>query len=111
MVAWAIYAGVVAAQGLWDLEERAIGFYSVPLTAVSAVSLVYYLQLWIDGADAVVMLSLVVIGALLSLVGALLFFFMSFPFPGLKAVCGWAMLIESIIVIVIGLLMVTTPRG
>ena len=108
IVAWAIYAGVVAAQGIWDLEDRALGFYAVPLTAVSLVALFFFLQVWIDGGDDLAMVSMVASGALLSIVGALLFFFMAIPFPGLRSVAGWAMLIESIAVGAVGLAMVTT---
>jgi hypothetical protein len=108
IVAWAIYAGVVAAQGIWDLEDRALGFYAVPLTAVSVVALFFFLQIWVDGADVAPMVSLVVSGALLSIIGALLFFFTAIPFPGLRSVIGWAMLIESIALTAVGLAMITT---
>ena len=54
------------------------------------------------------MVSLVTSGALLSIIGALLFFFMAIPFPGLRSVAGWAMLIESIALAAIGMAMVTT---
>ena len=108
IVAWAIYAGVVAAQGIWDLEDRAVGFYAVPLTAISLVALFFFMQVWVDGGSDAVMVSLVTSGALLSIIGALLFFFMAIPFPGLRSVAGWAMLIESIALAAIGMTMVTT---
>ncbi len=42
IVAWAGYAVGVGAQGLWDFDDRAIGFYSAILTAISAVALFYF---------------------------------------------------------------------
>ncbi len=107
MVGWAIYAIVVAAQGIWDLEDRALGFYAVPLTAVSFVALLFFMQVWVDGGSDAAMLSLMASGTLLSIIGALLFFFMAIPFPGLRSVAGWAMLIESIVIAAIGLSMVS----
>jgi hypothetical protein len=108
IVAWAIYAGVVAAQGMWDLEDRALGFYAVPLTAVSLVALLFFVQIWVDGGNDAAMVSLVTSGALLSIIGSLLFFFMAIPFPGLRSVAGWAMLIESIAISAVGMGMITT---
>ena len=42
IVAWAAYAVGVGAQGLWDFDDRAIGFYSAILTAITAVAFFYY---------------------------------------------------------------------
>ena len=108
MVAWAVYALVVAAQGIWDLEDRAIGFYAVPLTVVSLIALLFFVQIWVDGGSDGVMVSLLVSSAMLSIIGALLFFFMAIPFPSLRSVAGWAMLIESIVIAAVGMAMVTT---
>ena len=108
LVAWAVYAAVVAAQGIWDLEERAIGFFSVPLTVVSLVALLFFVQIWVDGGSDAVMVSLLTSTAMLSIVGALLFFYMAIPFPSLRSVAGWAMLIQSIVLAAFGMAMVTT---
>ena len=108
MLAWGIYMGAVAAQGFWDLDERAIGFYGVLLTAISIVSLLFFLQIWISTEESVLMVPMVVSGALLSIVGALIFFLMAIPFPGLRAVSGWALLLQSIVIAAIGMAMVTT---
>ena len=42
IVMWAVYAGVVAAQGWADLEERAVGFYASVLAAGSLIALIYF---------------------------------------------------------------------
>ena len=39
VIAWAVYALAVAAHGIWELDDRAIGFYAIPLIAVTAVGL------------------------------------------------------------------------
>ena len=82
--AWAIYAAVVAAQGVWDLEDRAIGFYAVPLTVVSLIALLFFVQIWVDGGSDAVMVSLLISSAMLSIIGALLFFFIGGPVPGVS---------------------------
>ena len=108
MLSWAIYMAAVAAQGFWDLEERAIGFYGVLLTVISVIALLFFIQIWIDTEETVVMVPLVVSTAMLSIVGALVFFFMAIPFPGLRAVSGWALLLQSVIVVGIGMAMITS---
>ena len=42
ILAWGLYAVGVGAHGLWDLEEKAIGFYSAFLAVLSAVSFIYF---------------------------------------------------------------------
>lgn len=108
MILWAIYAATVAAQAIWDLEDRALGFFGVMLAGGSAVFLFFFLQLMITGAAPLVMVPMVVAGGVLCLTGLLMFFYMAIPFPSLRLVTGWWMLVGSIIVAVIGVAMVTT---
>jgi hypothetical protein len=105
---WAVYTAAVAAQAAWDMEERAIGFYSVVLAAGSSIALFYYLQTMIDGAAPIVMIPLVVVSGLLALTGTLLFFLFALPLPVLKTGVAWIVLIASILVTVVGLSMVST---
>ena len=107
MVIWALYAAAVAGHGLWDMEERAIGFYSVLLTVASVVFLLFFLQLWVNDNDLAIALPLVIVSAMTAIVGGLLFFCLAIPFLALRAVSGWAMLIQSIVIAGIGLAMVT----
>ena len=107
MLVWGIYAGVVAAHCLWDMEERALGFFSVLLTVAGVVFLLFFLQLWINSSADVVLL-LVTTSAMFTIIGGLLFFYMVFPFPSLRGVSAWAMLIQSILIVGIGLALVTT---
>ena len=110
-LAWAIYAAAAAAHCVWDMDERAIGFYSVLLVAASLVSMFFFLQIWIQGNDSFALIVLAISSAMLALVGGLLFFTLAFPFPALRSVSGWAMLIQSIVVAAFGLAMTTTSIG
>jgi len=110
-LAWAIYAVAVAAHCLWDMEERAVGFFSVLLVASSLVALFFFLQIWSLDNDAFSLLVLVISSAMLAIVGGLLFFTLAIPFPALRSVSGWAMLIQSVVVVAFGLAMTTTTIG
>lgn len=114
IILWAIYAGAVAAHGWWDLEERAIGFYSVLLTAGSAVAIFFFAtELWdhdsLPGVDAAaVTISMAGAATVLTALGAILFFYMAIPFNALRAVAGWFLLIGSVVIAAIGLAIITT---
>ena len=114
IILWATFAGTVAAQGWWDLEERAIGFYGLALAVGSAVSVAYFAtQLWehdaLSGVSAVsVTVSFTAVSSVLTIVGATLFFYMAIPFYGLRLVAGWFSLVGSIGIIGVGLAIITT---
>ena len=114
IVLWAAYAGAVAAQGWWDLEERAIGFYAAVLTAGSVVALIYFATNLsqhgdLPGVEAVaVTVSFTAVSGILSVLGAMLFFYMAIPFYGLRLVAGWFSLVGSIGIIAVGLAIITT---
>lgn len=103
ILSWAVYAAMVGAQNLWDMEERPLGFFSIPLTAVSLVSMAFFLSLWADSGEDVVMAPTVIIAAMLSIMGGLLFFSMALPFAPLRTVSGWALLLQSLVVTGLGL--------
>lgn len=108
IVTWAVYAAAVAANCLWDMEDRAIGFYSVLLAVASLVMLFFFLQIWALDNDAVAVLLLAIASALLAIVSGLLFFTLAFQFPVMRLVSGWALLIQSIVVVGFGMTMITT---
>ena len=103
IISWAIYAAMVGAQNLWDMEERPLGFFSIPLTAVSLVSMAFFLSLWVDSGEDIVMAPTMIIAAMLSVMGALLFFSLALPFAPLRTVSGWALLLQSLVVAGLGL--------
>ncbi len=107
IVVWAIYAAAVAAQVIWDLEERAIGFYGVGLAAANGVAFFYYVTILFRNYTSV-MLEFSIVTAALLLVAALLIFLMAVPFNAMRVATGWTMLSASIVVAAIGLAMYTT---
>ena len=114
IILWAAYAGAVAAQGWWDLEERAIGFYALARAVGSVVALVYFAAKLsqhgdLPGVDAVaVTVSFAAVFGALSVLGTMLFFYMAIPFYGLRVVAGWFSLVGSIAIIAVGLAIITT---
>lgn len=103
ILAWVVYTAVVAAHGLWDFDDRAIGFYGVPLTAVSVLALAYFGTQMTGDYDWPVWLSFAAVSALLSFIAALLFFYMAIPFRVLKSFCAWSMLVLSVVIAAVGM--------
>lgn len=113
IVMWAVYSFAVAAQGYFDTEEhnvRPIGFFGAVLAIASALTLFYFGTVMGEngriGDTAVIVFTLA--SLLLTLVAALLFFYLAIPFRALKPVVGWFMLIGGIIVMSVGLVVTTT---
>ena len=108
IVAWAGYAIGVGAQGLWDFDDRAIGFYSAILTAISAVALFYFAANLANayGNDVVIALSAATL--LLSILAGIVFFYLAIPFNALRQVAGWFLLVGSVVIVGIGLAIVST---
>lgn len=105
VILWAVYAAAVAAHGLWDFEERAIGFHSLFLAAASIV----YLLLLPTGAfteQQLPMAGALVLAAgaaVLGVLSAMVFFHLAIPFRQLRPVAGWFLLVGSVIVALLGL--------
>ena len=108
ILGWGVYMVAIAAQGFWDLEERAIGFFGILLFAISMIALIFYIQLWINNqSEAATLVPLFISTALMSIVGGLLFASMAIPVPGLRSVSGWVSLLFSVVIVAIGMMMVT----
>ena len=108
IVAWAAYAVGVGAQGLWDFDDRAIGFYSAILTAITAVAFFYYAANLgrAYGEDAALAVSAALL--VLSVLAGMVFFYLAVPFNALRLVAGWFLLVGSVVVTAIGLSLVST---
>ena len=108
IILWAGYAIGVGAHGLWEFDDRAIGFYSAFLFAGSLIALVYYaIELeGVYGDDVWIGLS----GAALALtvLSAMLFFYLAIPFIALRKVAGWFILVGSIAVAGVGFAILTS---
>ena len=108
ILAWGLYAVGVAAHGLWDLDERAIGFYSAFLAVLSVAAFIYYtieLEL-LYGVNTWLAVSA---GALfLTVLATLMFFTLSFTFNVMRIVTGWFILIGGGVIALIGLGVLST---
>ena len=107
IILWAGYAVGVGAQGLWDFDERAIGFYSAIVTAGSAVAFFYFAGTLADAYGDDVAIGMSAVALVLSLVGGMVFFYLAVPFMVLRLVAGWFTLVGSIAVAGIGFAIMT----
>ena len=108
IILWAGYALAVGAQGLFDFDERAIGFSGAVVAAGSAVALVYFATTLSDayGDNVTIWMSAATLA--LSIVGAMVFFYLAVPFNLLRLVAGWFVLVGSAFVAGIGWAIMTT---
>ena len=104
---WALYCVGVAAQALWDLEERSVGFYGLLLTVVSAVIFLYYASVLEPRYGEGAWLGLSLAALLLSIMSAMVFFAYGFTFNVMRAVAAWFLLLGGGTVGVIGLAVVS----
>ena len=114
VLAWAVYAAVVAAVYLWGLETRTLGFYSLFLWVVSILFAVYFFAggevLGKDGGTFTISWLLGVVAVLLAILSALMGFYLALRAPGLaeplsspmRTVTGWFYLVFSITIPVLG---------
>jgi hypothetical protein len=103
---WAIYAIGVGAHGLWDLDDRAIGFLSAVVAVVSLGALAYFAGELDARYGENVMLAASLATLVLTVLATMLFFFLAFGFNVLKLVSGWFLLIGGAVVSAIGLAIV-----
>lgn len=108
IMVWAVYAVAVGAHGLWEFEERPIGFYSGFLVVATVVPFIYFVaELQRSYGDAV---WLAMSGAtiILSALAGVVFFYLAIPFNVLRLVAGWALMLGGGVVAIIGMAIVTT---
>ena len=108
IILWASYGVTVGAQGLWDLDERALGFFSAVLTVGSAVALFYFATTLFDAYGNAVTIGLSAVTLVLSVLAGLLFFYLAIPFQVLRLVTGWFILLGSMVVAGVGFAIVST---
>ena len=108
MMVWVVYTFGVAAHGLWEFEDRAIGFYSGFVAVVSLIVFLFFaIELRTIYSDSVWLL-MAAAPAVLTLLAAISFFYLAFQWMVLRLVTGWFMLLGSGAVIGIGLVMIGT---
>ena len=108
ILVWAVYTVGVAAHGLFDLDERAIGFYSAFLAVASLVPFILYVGVLRDRYYESLWLGVSASMAVLTVLAVINFFYMSFQFSTLRLVAGWFLLVGSTILALIGLAVVST---
>ena len=108
IVFWAIYAADMAAHGVYDFDDRAIGFFGIPLAAVSITAAVYASTQMVNDYDWPVWLSLALSGVLLGLVGIIAFLNLACRLRALNDLAAWTMLVVSVLVSAIGVAILTT---
>ncbi len=112
IVTWSVYAIAMAAHGLWDFDERAIGFYCAFLAASTAMAFIYYANPGLgdlaDRYNESVWLSLSGATLALTVLAGMMFFTLGFAFQGLRAVAGWFALLGGAVVAFIGQAIVIT---
>ena len=110
VAAWAIYAAMLAGVTLWGYDERTLGFYSLFLWVVTILFAGYYLLGGeLLGGDQTASVISGIMGSalvLLSILSALLFFYLGPPFARMRVAVGWFYLVISIIIAVLGGLLV-----
>ena len=112
IVLWAIYSLAVGAHGIWDLDERAIGFYSVFLSVASLVVFLIFAIAMAEGGvfehSLGIWLSMSVVPFLLTIISAIVFFYLAFELQVLRLVAGWFMLFGSTVIGLVGLWAITS---
>lgn len=114
IVLWSVYCIAVAGHGLWDFEDRAIGFYSAFLAVASLVIFIYitiamgpggaYGKLYSTG----VWLAMSAVPLVLTIIASITFFYLAFQFQLLRLVTGWFLLLGSAVITAVGLGIVAT---
>jgi hypothetical protein len=97
----------VGARGLWDLDDRAIGFHSAIVAVVSLGALAYFAGELDARYGESVMLAASAATLVLTALATITFFYLAFGFNVLKLVSGWSLLIGGAVVSLIGLAIIT----
>lgn len=111
VVFWAIYAGAIAAHGIYDFDGRAIGFFGIPLAAVSVAVAVFASTQMPENYDWTVWLSIAISGLLLGLVGIVLFLNLACALRALRRLAAWTMLVFSVALTAVGIAILTGGIG
>jgi hypothetical protein len=105
---WALYAVGVGAHGLWDLEDRAIGFYAAFLAVATLVPFIYFARELESSYGVGTWLALSGSSLILTVLAGIMFFYLAFALNVLRLVAGWFLLLGGGAVAVIGLAIVST---
>ena len=99
---WAVYALAVAAHGIWDLDERAIGFYSAFLALATLIPFIYFAVNLEPRYGTSVWLGLSASTLILTILATVVFFYQAFMLSILRLVSGWFFLLGGAVIGLIG---------
>ena len=107
IIIWSIYAIGVAAQSIFDYDERAVGFSGAVAAVVSLFALFFFAGTLQRpyGEDVVLVLSTA--SLLLTIIAGTMFAYLGVPFSGLRPVAGWFNLVGSVAVFIMGVIVGT----
>ena len=112
ILVWGVYSLVVGLQSIWDTDPRAIGFYSLFLSIVSlVVFLIFALSMAENGVfehSLGTWLAMSSVPFILTIISALVFFYLTFELQVLRLVAGWFMLFGGTVVGLMGLWALTS---
>jgi hypothetical protein len=107
MFVWAIYMLIIAAHGIFDFDERPIGFYSSFLAVVTFALLLLFAGQFRTIYGEMPWLAFSIASFVLTIKASLSFFYFAFSYGVLRLVNGWFALLGGTLVGVIGLSMLT----
>lgn len=107
VIVWSIYALMVAGVALWGHDERTVGFYALFLWVVSLFYVGYYFLAghehgMLDGGAMGLSPIMGVVSLLLTIISAMVFFYLGPPFARMRQATGWFTLVLSIIMVLLG---------
>ncbi|MAO89310.1 MAG: hypothetical protein CL880_02090 [Dehalococcoidia bacterium] len=108
IILWAVYLLGSGTQNFFDLEERAVGFFSGFVSIISLVSFLYFVMRLAPETNKygeAVWLSLSVGTLILAINAGLSFFHQAIPFHVIRLVSGWFLLVGGVILGIIGILL------
>jgi hypothetical protein len=86
IVIWAIYAALVAAVGLWNVDPRGLGLYSAYGAVVMIGQVIYCFTTAFTLAG-------LICGIVQAVAFAMLFFYLAIPLNGLKKATAWVLVL------------------
>ncbi len=109
---WAIYSLAVGAHGIWDTDPRAIGLYSIFLSIGSLVVFLIFALSMAEGGvfehSLGIWLAMSAVPFVLTIISAIVFFYLTFQLQVLRLVAGWFMLFGGTVVGLVGLWALTS---
>ncbi len=105
---WAVYSVAAGLQSFMDLEERAVGFFAGFLSVFTIIALIYFAVELSTGYGDGPWLVMSAATLILAINSGMVFFHQAIPFPAIRLVTGWFLLLGGAAVAVLGTLLATS---